>query len=172
MLNRKELIDVLCRIDKPGPPIELTVDSVGNDWIELNWQPPIRDGGSPITGYVIERRTAANYKWHVSTFNGDPSSRFLLVCVSFQGPTEPVEGTKTKLRGLHTGHKYEFRVRAQNLAGLGEPSNSIKETEIREPIIGDKPRFIQELEPVTVVTGRTVTLLARVKGDPTPTFKW
>jgi titin len=138
----------------------------------LNWQPPIRDGGSPITGYVIERRTAANYKWHVSIPSDDSFPRPLLLGVSFQGATEPVAETKTKVHGLHTGHKYEFRVRAQNLAGLGEPSNSTKETEIREPIIGDKPRFIQELEPVTVVTGRTVTLSARVKGDPAPTFKW
>ena len=52
--------------DKPGPPLELTIDAVANDWIELSWQPPIKDGGSPITGYVIERRTPVNYKWHVS----------------------------------------------------------------------------------------------------------
>jgi len=89
-----------------------------------------------------------------------------------KAPTEPIEGITTKIRSLHTGHKYEFRVRAQNLAGLGEPSNSTKETEIREPIVGEKPRFIQELEPVTVVSGRPVTLTARIKGDPTPTFKW
>jgi titin len=89
-----------------------------------------------------------------------------------KGPSEPIEGLTTKLRSLHTGHKYEFRVRAQNLAGLGEPSNSTKETEIKEPIIGEKPRFIQELEPMTVVSGRSVTLTARVRGDPTPEFKW
>jgi len=96
----------------------------------------------------------------------------LLFFLFYKAPTEPIEGTTTKLRSLHTGHKYEFRVRAQNLAGLGEPSNSTKETEIREPIVGEKPRFIQELEPVTVVSGKPVTLTARVKGDPTPEFKW
>ncbi len=53
-------------LDKPGAPFDLTIGAIGNDWIELNWQPPIKDGGSPITGYVIERRTAVNYKWHVS----------------------------------------------------------------------------------------------------------
>lgn len=90
----------------------------------------------------------------------------------YQAPTDPIEGTTTKLQALHTGHKYEFRVRAQNAAGLGEPSSSTKETEIREPIIGEKPKFIQELEPTTVIKGRPVTLTARVKGDPTPEFKW
>lgn len=53
-------------LDKPGAPLDLIIDSVGHDWIELTWQPPIKDGGSPITGYVVERRTPANYKWHVS----------------------------------------------------------------------------------------------------------
>jgi len=53
-------------LDKPGVPLDLTIGAIGNDWIELNWQPPIKDGGSPITGYVVERRTAVNYKWHVS----------------------------------------------------------------------------------------------------------
>ncbi|CAF3878648.1 unnamed protein product, partial [Adineta steineri] len=138
--------------DKPGAPLELVIDSVGNEWIELSWQPPLSDGGSPITGYVVERRTPGNYRWHA--------------------PTEASEGTTAKIRSLHTGHKYEFRVRAQNLAGLGEPSNSTKETEIRAPVIGEKPRFIQELEPVTVVSGRSVTLTARVKGDPTPEYRW
>lgn len=76
------------------------------------------------------------------------------------------------MHSLHTGHKYEFRVRAQNAAGLGEPSTPTKETEIREPIVGEKPRFIEDLEPKTVVTGRSVTLSARAKGDPKPTFKW
>ncbi|UJR23285.1 hypothetical protein I4U23_026301 [Adineta vaga] len=138
--------------DKPGPPLDLIIEAVANDWIELSWQPPIKDGGSPITGYVIEKRTPANYKWLTAT--------------------EPFEGTKNKVRSLHTGQKYEFRVRAQNLAGLGEPSNSTKETEIREPVTGEKPRFIQELESVTVISGKPVTLTARVKGDPTPQFKW
>jgi titin len=62
LINRKTIIF----IDKPGAPLDLTINAIGNDWIELNWQPPIKDGGSPITGYVVERRTATNYKWHVS----------------------------------------------------------------------------------------------------------
>ncbi len=56
-------------IDKPGAPLGLKIDAIGNDWIELTWEPPIKDGGSPITGYVVERRTAANYKWHVSVID-------------------------------------------------------------------------------------------------------
>ncbi len=63
MISEKKKIFFL---DKPGPPIDLTIGAIDNEWIELSWQPPIKDGGSPITGYVTERRTAANHKWHVS----------------------------------------------------------------------------------------------------------
>ncbi|CAF0907895.1 unnamed protein product, partial [Didymodactylos carnosus] len=138
--------------DKPGAPRDLTIANIGKDFIELSWQPPQKDGGSPVTSYVIERRTPAVYKWH--------------------GPPDPIEGTSTTLRGLHTGSKYEFRVRAQNIAGLGEPSAPTKETEIKEPIIGEKPRFIQEIESITVVSGKPATFTARVKGDPQPDYKW
>ena len=160
-------------VDKPGAPLDLTIDAVGNEWIELSWQTPIKDGGSPITGYIVERRTAANYKWHVSSMPSAVLRDSLHSNIrAFQAPSEPIEERTTKIRSLHTGHKYEFRVRAQNLAGLSEPSNTTKETEIRAPIIGEKPKFLQELETTTVVSGRTVTLTARARGDPTPVFIW
>ena len=78
--EQKVFIDIFSflidQIDKPGPPLDLTIESVGNDWIELIWQSPIRDGGSPITGYVIERRTPSNYKWHVSEFTSNENNSF------------------------------------------------------------------------------------------------
>ncbi|CAF0913191.1 unnamed protein product [Rotaria sordida] len=46
--------------------------------------------------------------------------------------TEPIEDTATKIRPLHTEHKYKCYIRTQNLAGLDEPSNAARETKIRE----------------------------------------
>ncbi|CAF4175919.1 unnamed protein product [Rotaria socialis] len=54
-----------------------------------------------------------------------------------------------------------------DVANLDEPSNSTKETKIRESSIGEKPRFIQELEPIIVNNVRSLILTARVKHDPT-----
>lgn len=46
--------------DAPGIPrgIETTEDS-----ITITWARPRHDGGSPITGYVIERRLISEDKW-------------------------------------------------------------------------------------------------------------
>ncbi|CAF3810431.1 unnamed protein product [Rotaria sordida] len=46
--------------------------------------------------------------------------------------TEPIEDTATKIRPLHTEHKYKCYIRTQNLAGLDEPSNAARETKIRD----------------------------------------
>jgi titin len=44
--------------DPPGPPgIPFAVDS-SEDSVTLSWNRPRTDGGSPIQGYIIERRNA------------------------------------------------------------------------------------------------------------------
>lgn len=40
----------------PGPPNQIHADSIGANWVELTWAPPVDDGGSKITGYVVEKR--------------------------------------------------------------------------------------------------------------------
>ncbi|CAF1502127.1 unnamed protein product, partial [Rotaria sordida] len=85
--------------------------------------------------------------------------------------TEPIEDTATKIHSLHTEHQYKCRIRAQNLAGLGEPLNSTKENKMRESIIDEKRWFIQELEPVTIINERNVILTVRLKHDLASEFK-
>lgn len=53
--------------DPPGPPgaprgVETTEDS-----ITINWTRPRHDGGSPIIGYVIEKRLISEEKWIKAT---------------------------------------------------------------------------------------------------------
>ena len=75
------------------------------DFVELKWDPPVRDGGAPITGYIVEKKDKYSPDWV---------------------PVKEVEGNipKAKVTGLNEGDKYEFRVRAVNKAGPGEPSQS------------------------------------------------
>ncbi|CAF1291629.1 unnamed protein product [Rotaria sordida] len=105
-----------------------------------------------ITGYIIERQTARKYKLHKAL-------------------TESIEDTATKIHLLHTEHKYKCHIRAQNLTDPGELSNSTKETKIRELIIREKPKFIQELELITIINVRSVILTDRVEHDPTSEFR-
>ncbi len=51
-------------IDKPSAPEgPLKVSDVTNNTAVLAWKPPKDDGGSPITGYVIEKMDVARGEW-------------------------------------------------------------------------------------------------------------
>ena len=83
-------------------------ESISADQMTLSWLPPIDDGGSKITNYVIEKREANRKTWvHVSS--------------------EPKECTYT-IPKLLEGHDYVFRIMAQNKYGIGEPLDSEPET--------------------------------------------
>ena len=42
--------------DKPGPPGLPEIVDFDENSVKLKWDPPIRDGGAPITGYVLEMK--------------------------------------------------------------------------------------------------------------------
>ena len=74
--------------------------------IAITWSPPKSDGGSPVTGYIIEKKDRASARWHKAS-------------------KETVEETELTVKDLIEGKEYEFRVAAVNLAGQGpfsEPS--------------------------------------------------
>lgn len=83
----------------PVGPIQFT--EVFADRIGLVWKPPIDDGGSKITNYVVEKREDNRKSWvHVSS--------------------DPKECTYVVTR-LTENHEYEFRIKAQNKYGIGPP---------------------------------------------------
>ena len=67
----------------------------------------MRDGGAPITGYIIEVKDKYSDNW--------------VKAVETSGPA--AQGT---VPDLIEGNKYEFRVKAINKAGPGEPSEATK----------------------------------------------
>lgn len=73
--------------------------------MKLKWEPPIRDGGAPITGYIIEMK--------------DKFGTNFVKAAEVQGPV--CTGTVPR---LEEGNQYQFRVRAVNKAGPGEPSEA------------------------------------------------
>lgn len=78
---------------------------VDKDYVELEWTPPLKDGGARVTGYVVEKKQVGSSEWEPATTDG-----------------KPISGTSARLEGLTENADYEFRVRAVNAAGPGEPS--------------------------------------------------
>ena len=61
------------------------------------------DGGSPVELYIVEKRDNVTHEW--------------VQCAE-------VKGTKASIEGLKEGNEYQFRVKAVNKAGPGQPSDA------------------------------------------------
>ena len=85
--------------DKPGPVRNLSLKSVTSNTVTLKWEEPEKDGGSDITGYVVERKEAQRKMWQSVT---------------------TTENLEFEVTGLFEGNQYHFRVAAENSIGVGD----------------------------------------------------
>lgn len=86
--------------DKPGKP---EIKDYDKDFVQLEWAKPETDGGSPITGYIIEKKTKHSPVWEkCGEVGGDMNT--------------------AKIEDLVEGNPYEFRIIAVNKGGESEPS--------------------------------------------------
>lgn len=101
--------------DVPDAPQNVMVGIVNRFGATVTWKPPLFDGGSEITSYVIELRDRTSVKW------------------------EPVlvvraEDRTATLNDVVENKEYIFRVRAENRAGVGMPSAATDPVKIMDPI--------------------------------------
>ena len=88
----------------PSAPTILAVEATSSTSISVKWAVCTNDGGSPITGYVVEHHSAL-----------DPTSPFETHLVG-----EDVYSTTVD--GLTPSTEYEVRVRVENAVGRSQPS--------------------------------------------------
>lgn len=113
----------------PSPPINLSVGNVTATTADLTWTKPTSDGGSPIIGYMIERKSQLAVRW--TKVN-----------------KETVAVTNMQLRDLTESTTYEFRAYAVNDAGASEPSEIAGPITAKVPVIPAK--FVKDLQDVSV----------------------
>jgi hypothetical protein len=90
----------------PQPPTGLAATASTSSEIDLSWSAPGNDGGSPITGYQIERSQDNGNTWSTVASNTGSVS------------------TTYRDTGLSSGTSYTYRVSAINSAGTSLPSNT------------------------------------------------
>ena len=96
------LVEVEYMFQVPGRPDPPVVTRRTKHEATLAFKAPDDDGGSPVTGYIVEMKTKSESKWKVAGKD--------IVELEFVA------------RGLKPSLEYEFRVIAVNVAGPGQPS--------------------------------------------------
>lgn len=94
-----------CYVFHPDPPSEprnLQINKINKDFVILSWECPSSDGGSPITGYCIEKKERNSLLW-------------------VKANESVIRATQYTCTGLTEGLEYTFRVSALNIAGQGKP---------------------------------------------------
>uniref|UniRef100_A0A3Q3K560 Titin n=1 Tax=Monopterus albus TaxID=43700 RepID=A0A3Q3K560_MONAL len=141
-------------ITKPGPPVNLKLKDWSKSYADICWTKPIRDGGSPILGYVVEAQKSGTAQWN--RINKD-----LIKICAYRVP------------GFIEGMEYRIRVRATNKVGDSEPrelTDSILAKDILVP-----PEVVVDVscrDSLTVRVGQIISLIAKVKGRPDPDITW
>lgn len=97
-INCQFLFLLPAKPDEPKGPIRF--DEIDATTVTCSWDPPVRDGGAPISGYVVEQRDAHRPGW-------------MPVCDSVSRPT-------FKFENMIEGDEYVFRAAAVNRYGTGE----------------------------------------------------
>ena len=129
------------------------VVTIGKTWCDLRWSAPDDDGGSPITGYTIEKKEKTNAAWRKCT-------DILLKMNEFQ------------VTGLQEFGMFEFRVTAHNAHGASQPSPPSPMVKIAEISGGEKPEFARRLQAQDVPRGRECILICEAHGTPEPDCRW
>uniref|UniRef100_A0A665TAR9 Titin n=1 Tax=Echeneis naucrates TaxID=173247 RepID=A0A665TAR9_ECHNA len=114
----------------PGTPI---ISAATKDNMTVEWKPPTNNGGSPILGYHLERKEKNSLLWTRLNKLLIPDTHF-------------------KTTELEEGIEYEFRVYAENIAGMSPASKVSESTVARDPC--DPPGTPEAIE----ITRNHVTL--------------
>jgi hypothetical protein len=136
--------------DAPGTP---EIKKVGKRFAELEWAAPAKDGGSRITGYIVEKRQYGADYWTKATPYALPE-------------------LASTITDLVDNAEYEFRVKAVNKAGESEPSSVTGKVRITEFPDGLRPEFTKRIGDQEGALGGSVSFKSEFDGRPAPVAKW
>uniref|UniRef100_A0A674F349 Titin n=1 Tax=Salmo trutta TaxID=8032 RepID=A0A674F349_SALTR len=123
----------------PGPPSTPKVVHATKIYMLVTWNEPVNDGGSTVLGYHLERKERTSIIWN-------KMNRGL------------IKDTEYKVTGIEEGMGYEYRVYAENIAGIGKCSKACEAVSARDPC--DPPG-----EPTVTGITRTSVSLAWTKPE-------
>jgi len=114
-------------IGKPDAPRKLSVTACTENTVGLKWEAPQLDGGSPVTGYVVEMRPTNRAAW---------------------SKVAATQRRELAVGELQDGSEYVFRVAAQNAVGVGEYVQLQQPALTKSTAIGEHAEIACLAEPV------------------------
>ena len=127
----------------PLAPYSVEITAVTGDSMTLTWSKPVSDGGSPISGYIVERREKTGMRW--IRVNREP----VVECTA----------VATKLR---KGCEYDFRVYAENAAGLSLPSDTSASQRAADALVvpcrATKPKIVNSTKDTVTIAWKPPTV--------------
>lgn len=139
--------------DPPGPPGTPDITAVGDDFVHLEWTKPTTDGGSRIQGYWIDKRETGCTAWQRVN---------VALCVA----------TQINCANLIEGRQYEFRVFAQNEAGLSKESSASSAVKVADPKAATPPHIERPLRDAHCIQNHNAQFTCTITGSPKPTITW
>ncbi|XP_028436038.1 myomesin-3 [Perca flavescens] len=92
-------------ISVPSAPSAIALLLCTESEMVLGWRGPACNGGDPVRGYYLDQREKGMDTWR-------------------EVNVEPTKERQFKVCNLTSGHFYQFRVFAANMAGVGKPSEA------------------------------------------------
>ena len=137
----------------PNPPTDAEIFDWTETTLSVQWKAPEADGGSPITGYVIEYKEKMATTWK-SFVTPDPNK------------------LSTIIPDLRTGAAYVVRVRARNREGDSEPSAQTAPKIAKARFV--KPFFVDvgTMQNITIRKNQIARWDVAYGGEPDPTSEW
>ena len=115
-------ITFLPQTEPPSAPQNPSVVKTDAGKVTLSWEPPDHDGGSSVTGYIVQAAPAGGGKKKKYDTVGKPN-----------GNTFQYEVT-----GLKDGKEYVFRIKAENPAGASEEFAELSKPVKASLVIGER----------------------------------
>ncbi|XP_074539735.1 myomesin-3 [Halichoeres trimaculatus] len=103
--DQSQPIVVKSAINVPSAPSAITLLLCTGSEMVLSWRAPAFNGGDPVRGYYLDQRETGMEAWR-------------------EVNVKPAKERQFKVCNLTSGHFYQFRVFAANMAGVGKPSEA------------------------------------------------
>uniref|UniRef100_A0A8C5DTP8 Titin n=1 Tax=Gouania willdenowi TaxID=441366 RepID=A0A8C5DTP8_GOUWI len=144
---------------KPGPPCNPRVLDTTKSSITVAWNRPTYDGGSEVTGYLVETCVpslkAEEEEWTIVS------------------PKEGLRATSFTILNLKENQEYKINISAINSEGIGYPGYVPDNAKAEDRLIPPEMDLDAELRKmISLRACCSLRLFVPIRGRPTPQARW